>query len=66
MTKEDAEDLMRQQTFEFLVRFSDGVLETAANRLCTETAYNLLRDLTYEEYVAVVRKVLTMNMGTMQ
>ena len=63
MNAKDAEALLKQQTFEFLVRFSDDVLETAADRLCTEAAYNLLRDLSYEEHVAVVRKVMQGNIG---
>lgn len=59
MTQDDMEAMLRQRAFEFLVRFSDDVLETAANRMSSETAYNLLRGLSYEEYALVVRKVLT-------
>lgn len=66
MTENEVEALLQQQTFEFLIRFSDDVLATAAERLCTEEAYNLLRDLSYEEYTAIVRKVLTTNMATRQ
>jgi len=52
-----------QQTFEFLMRFSDHVLESAADRLATKQAYNLLKDLSFEEYTAVVRKILTLTIG---
>jgi len=52
-----------QQMFEFLLRFSNDVLEAAAGRLATEASYNLLKDLPYEEYAAVVRKILTLTIG---
>ena len=53
----------QQQMFKFLVRFSDDVLEAAADRLATEASYNLLKDLSFEEYAVVVRKVLTSPIG---
>jgi hypothetical protein len=63
MAEKDAEDLLRQETFELLVRFSDDVLETAAERLCSEEAYDMLRDLAYEEFAFVVRNVLIGHLG---
>jgi hypothetical protein len=63
MAEKDAEDLLRQETFELLVRFSDDVLETAAERLCSEAAYDMLRDLAYEEFAFVVRNVLIGHLG---
>jgi len=55
----------REELAEFLHQFSDDVIERIARLLTTETAYNLLRDLSYEEHVAVVRKVLQGHFGRM-
>jgi hypothetical protein len=59
----DTEIMTSQQMFEFLERFSGDVLSTVADRLSTETAYNLLRGLTYEEYAGVIRKVVMGHVG---
>jgi hypothetical protein len=46
-----------------LHQFADGIIETAANTLTTEVAYELLHGLTYEEWSVVIRKVLTGSIG---
>jgi hypothetical protein len=47
----------------FLHDFADGIIQTAANTLTTEVAYKLLQGLTYEEWNAVIRKVLIGQIG---
>jgi hypothetical protein len=54
----DTEIMTPQQMFEFFERFSNDVLTAVADQLSTETAYNLLRELSYAEYAGAIRKVI--------
>jgi hypothetical protein len=59
----DTEIMTSQQMFEFLERFSNDVLTTVADRLSSETAYNLLRNCSHAEYAGVIRKVVMGHVG---
>jgi Fe2+ or Zn2+ uptake regulation protein len=43
--------------------FADEIIKALADTLTTETAYELLHGLTYEEWSVVIRKVLTGSIG---